>query len=81
MSAHWLQKLGMEDVLADVRLYGYNDGTIREVSEKIMDEQFVLHQTNTKSMKQHDGPTSANRVPGPGYTNAIPEQKPNIGKT
>lgn len=69
----------MEDVLTDVRLYGYNDGPIREISEKIVDEQFVLQQTNTESMKEHDGATSTNRVPGFGYTNAIPEQRRKIG--
>lgn len=69
----------MEDVLTDVRLYGYNDRPIREISEKIMDEEFVLHQTNTESMKEHDGATSTNRVPGFGYTNAIPRRKHNTG--
>lgn len=65
----------MEDVLTNVRLYGYKDGPIREVSEKIIDEQFILHQTNTESVKEHDGATSTSRVPGFGYTNTIPVQK------
>lgn len=65
----------MEDVLTNVRLYGYKDGSIGEVSEKITDEQFVLHQTNTESMKEHDWAASMNRIPGFGYTNTIPAQK------
>lgn len=77
MSVHWLQKLGMEDVLANVRLDGYKDGPIGQISEKIVDEQFVLHQTNAESMKEHDRATSTNRVPGFGNTNAIPAQMAN----
>lgn len=68
----------MEDVLTNVRLYGYYDGPIREIPEEIADEQFVLHETNTESMKEHDGATSMNRVPGFRYTNAIPKQKPMV---
>jgi hypothetical protein len=67
----------MEDVLTDIGLYGYYDGPVREIPEKIADEQSVLHETNTEAMKEHDGATSTNRVPGFGYTNTIPEQKPN----
>jgi 5-bromo-4-chloroindolyl phosphate hydrolysis protein len=54
MSIHWLQKIGMEDVLTDMGLKDDKYRTICNCLEKMRNRQVVLQQTQSEAVNEDE---------------------------